>query len=111
MYVQVVLYINAHVRKVSFVGESGLDFGGLRREFFTLFTSAASDALLQGSKKKFFTNNVLAIQVNEKPRRIIICLQMQQFYHLGVYIAMSIMCRGVMAFLFLPKQCTIRDNI
>ena len=37
------------------MGESGLDLGGLRRKFFTLFNTAASDVLLHGSKsRKFF---------------------------------------------------------
>lgn len=77
-----------------------MDFGGLRREFFTLLSDASSNALLQGSKKKFFTNNITEIQVKICMHMYVLyiimncSLQAQNFYYLGVYTAMSVVQGG-----------------
>ncbi|XP_065906067.1 G2/M phase-specific E3 ubiquitin-protein ligase-like [Dysidea avara] len=49
--------------KVTFVGESGVDLGGPKREFFRLFIKELSQSgFMLGGKNKFFSSNVQAIQ-------------------------------------------------
>ena len=46
------------------MGEGAIDYGGPRREFFSLLSHAARDAYFQGLDDcKFFMANVSAIQV------------------------------------------------
>lgn len=52
--------------QVSFVGEDGYDAGGLSREFFRLFVLQFSELFLTGpSERKFFVNNICALQVEQ----------------------------------------------
>ncbi|KAL5457471.1 hypothetical protein EMCRGX_G034735 [Ephydatia muelleri] len=67
--------------KVTFFGESSIDDGGPRREFFRLLVLQAGESLLRGDNIKFFSLNVPA-------------LVQRQYYHLGVLVAMSILQGG-----------------
>jgi len=50
---------------VTFIGESGIDYGGPKREFLRLFIKELAESdLMLGGKNKFFGSSVLAIQVN-----------------------------------------------
>ena len=50
--------------QVRFVGEGAVDHGGPRREFFRLFASGSKICFFHGSEtRKFFINNVSAVQV------------------------------------------------
>ena len=50
--------------KVNFIGESAIDCGGPRREFFRLLALKSSEGFFQGrSGCKVFVNNVVALQV------------------------------------------------
>ena len=52
---------------MTFVGESGVDLGGPKREFFRLFIKELSQSgFMLGGKNKFFSSNVQAIQVSSK---------------------------------------------
>ena len=46
------------------MNEVSIDLGGPRREFFRFLSLQASECLLRGDQKRFFANNVCAIQVN-----------------------------------------------
>ena len=47
------------------MGEGAIDHGGPRREFFRLLAKEASEHYFQGAPGcKFFTNNVIALQVS-----------------------------------------------
>ena len=49
---------------MKFVGESAVDLGGPKREFFCLFAMEAKEHLLQGPPtRKFFSTDVSAIKV------------------------------------------------
>ena len=51
--------------QVTFVGEGAIDHGGPRREFFRLLAKEASEHYFHGAPGcKFFTNNVIALQVS-----------------------------------------------
>ena len=50
--------------QVIFIGEEGEDLGGLRREFWRLFSSAAAEQYCTGSEQfKTFQQNVPALEV------------------------------------------------
>ena len=52
---------------MTFVGESGIDYGGPRREFFRLLLKELSESdLLLGGRNKYFRSKVQAIQVNSE---------------------------------------------
>ena len=47
--------------QVTFFGETSIDVGGPRREFFRLLVVQAAETLLRGVNVKFFSLNVPAI--------------------------------------------------
>ena len=49
--------------QVTFFGESSIDDGGPRREFFRLLVLQAGESLLRGDNIKFFSLNVPALVV------------------------------------------------
>ncbi|KAL5475336.1 hypothetical protein EMCRGX_G025133 [Ephydatia muelleri] len=63
--------------QVTFFGESSIDDGGPRREFFRLLVLQAGESLLRGDNIKFFSLNVPA-------------LVQRQYYHLGVIASTSL---------------------
>ena len=47
-----------------FVGEQGEDYGGLRRELFSLLADRIKDSLLEGRTNQFvFRHDMVALQV------------------------------------------------
>ena len=57
------------IEQVLFVGEGAIDQGGPKREFFRLLAVAVSQTYFIGRdecKPRFFTNNILAVQVLKK---------------------------------------------
>ena len=49
--------------KVNFIGESSIDSGGPRREFFRLLAYESSQLYMRGGKDKYMASNVAALQV------------------------------------------------
>ena len=59
--------------QVTFFGETSIDTGGPRREFFRLLVVQAAKTLLRGVDIKFFSLNVPAIVVGSLLRRVCNC--------------------------------------
>lgn len=94
--------------QVNFVGEGSVDYGGPRREFFRLLALNAKERWFVGSSdKKFFTNNVLGVQVgNHIDMHVLLNFfknQVQNFYNLGRFCSTSI-CQGGNGFPFFAKE-------
>ena len=85
---------------MTFVGESGVDLGGIKREFFRLFIKELGKSIfMQGAgNNKFFSFNMPAIQVStgESLKFIITLLDTQRkdFMHIGWYAGISFVQGG-----------------
>ena len=88
---------------MTFVGESGVDLGGIKREFFRLFMKELGNSIfMQGTgNNKFFSFNMPAIQVSTgeslKYIKYIITLldtQRKDFMHIGWYAGISFVQGG-----------------
>ena len=52
------------IGEINFVGESAVDLGGPKREYFRLFAMEAKEHLLQGPPtRKFFSIDLSAVKV------------------------------------------------
>lgn len=75
--------------RVKFVGESGIDAGGLMREFFTLVLQGATELLHGPPNKRVFRHNVEALDANK-------------YYLFGKMVAMSLCHGGPLPTFFAP---------